>query len=107
MCFVCVCGGVYVRESVCIRTCGCVNTWDTCDCVHTKRAREGRYAFIWDTPTIRHEISNDCNLMEVGSSFDNKGYGFAFQKHAPYSERLSWALLKLNDAGILYRLERK
>lgn len=72
-----------------------------------KRVRQGRYAFIWDSPTIQHEISNDCDLMEIGAPFDNKGYGFAFQKQAPYSERLSWALLKLNDAGILYRLTRK
>ncbi|KAK7500602.1 hypothetical protein BaRGS_00008177, partial [Batillaria attramentaria] len=71
------------------------------------RARQGRYAFIWDSPTIQHEISNDCDLMEIGAPFDTKGYGFAFQKHAPYGERLSWALLKLNDAGIIYHITRK
>nr|KAG5709248.1 hypothetical protein BaRGS_018000 [Batillaria attramentaria] len=56
---------------------------------------------------FEHEISNDCDLMEIGAPFDTKGYGFAFQKHAPYGERLSWALLKLNDAGIIYHITRK
>ncbi|XP_076446177.1 glutamate receptor ionotropic, kainate 2-like isoform X2 [Babylonia areolata] len=72
-----------------------------------ERVRQGGYAFIWDTPTVRHEISNDCDLMEIGASFDNKGYAFATQHHAPFAEKLSWALLKLNDDGILYKLERK
>ncbi|KAL8617123.1 hypothetical protein ACOMHN_014293 [Nucella lapillus] len=72
-----------------------------------ERVHKGGYAFIWDTPTIRHEISYDCSLMEIGASFDNKGYAFATQRHAPFAEKLSWALLKLNDEGILYRLERK
>jgi len=75
--------------------------------VHVQRVRQGGYAFIWDSPTVRYEISNDCDLMEIGAPFDNKGYAFATQKHAAYNEKLSWALLKLNDAGILYRLERK
>lgn len=45
--------------------------------------------------------------MEIGSPFDLKGYGFAYQKNAPYGDKLSWALLKLQDDGVLYRLERK
>ncbi|RUS79115.1 hypothetical protein EGW08_013125 [Elysia chlorotica] len=71
------------------------------------RVREGKYAFIWDSPTIRHTISNDCDLMEIGSPFDLKGYGFAYQKDARYGDKLSWALLKMQDDGVLYRLERK
>ncbi|NP_001191542.1 glutamate receptor subunit protein GluR6 [Aplysia californica] len=72
-----------------------------------ERVKKGKYAFIWDSPTIRHTISNDCDLMEIGSPFDLKGYGFAYRKNAPYGEKLSMAILKLNDEGILYRLERK
>ncbi|XP_070198239.1 glutamate receptor ionotropic, kainate 2-like isoform X2 [Littorina saxatilis] len=71
-----------------------------------RKAKEP-YAFIWDSPTIRHKISNDCDLMEVGSPFDSKGYGFAIQKNSPFAEKLSWGLLKLNDDEILFRTERK
>ena len=45
--------------------------------------------------------------MEVGSSFDNKGYAFAIQKNSLIREKLSIALLKLNDEGVLYKVERK
>lgn len=72
-----------------------------------ERVMKGRYAFIWDTPTIRYEISENCDLMEIGDPFDLKGYGLGLQKYAPFGEKLSWALLKLNDDGVLYRLERK
>ncbi|GFN98252.1 glutamate receptor subunit protein glur6 [Plakobranchus ocellatus] len=72
-----------------------------------ERVRKGKYAFIWDSPTIRYTISNDCDLMEIGSPFDLKGYGFAYQKNAPYGEKLSWALLMMQDNSVLYKLERK
>ncbi len=69
--------------------------------------RQGGYAFIWDSPVIRHEISGDCDLMEIGEHFDLKGYAFAVKKKALYLEKLSMAILKLGDAGRLYHLERK
>ncbi|XP_055894617.1 glutamate receptor ionotropic, kainate 2-like isoform X4 [Biomphalaria glabrata] len=71
------------------------------------RVNQGGYAFIWDSPVIRHKISNDCMLMEIGTPFDLKGYGFAYTKNAPYGEQLSMAILQLQDEGILYKLERK
>ncbi|XP_053400244.1 glutamate receptor ionotropic, kainate 2-like isoform X5 [Mercenaria mercenaria] len=71
------------------------------------RAMKEKYAFIWDSPTVRHETANNCDLMEIGTPFDLKGYGIATQKHSKYSEPLSMAVLALNDNGILYRLEGK
>lgn len=71
------------------------------------RAMKEKYAFIWDSPTVRHETANNCDLMEIGTPFDLKGYGIATQKHSKYSEELSMAVLALNDNGILYRLEGK
>ncbi|XP_052281540.1 glutamate receptor ionotropic, kainate 2-like isoform X2 [Dreissena polymorpha] len=72
-----------------------------------QRAMTEKYAFIWDSPTVRHETANNCDLMEIGSPFDLKGYGIASQKDSLYSEKLSMAVLSLNDNGILYRLEGK
>lgn len=71
------------------------------------RVMKEKYAFIWDSPTVRHETANNCKLMEIGTPFDLKGYGIATQKHSKYSEPLSMAVLALNDNGILYRLEGK
>jgi len=72
-----------------------------------QRAMDEKYAFIWDSPTVRHATANNCQLMEIGTPFDLKGYGIATQKNSIYSEKLSMAVLALNDNGILYRLEGK
>ena len=72
-----------------------------------RRVLKEKYAFIWDSPRVRHETAKDCNLMEIGVPFDLKGYGIATQKHSKYSEPLSMAVLELNDNGVLYRLEGK
>lgn len=72
-----------------------------------ERVMKEKYAFIWDSPTVRHETANNCDLMEIGTPFDLKGYGIATQKGSVYSEKLSMAILALNDNGILYRLEGK
>lgn len=71
------------------------------------RALREKYAFLWDSPTVRHEIATRCDLMEVGTPFDLKGYGLGTQKNTPLTETLSWAILKLNDDGVLYTLEGK
>lgn len=66
-----------------------------------------KYAFLWDSPVVRHETASNCDLMELGNPFDLKGYGIATQKNSPFTESVSLAILKLNDEGILYRLEGK
>ncbi|XP_048776991.2 glutamate receptor ionotropic, kainate 2-like isoform X2 [Ostrea edulis] len=71
------------------------------------KCSQEKYAFLWDSPIIRHAISSDCSLMEIGSPFDLKGYGMAARKHSPYTEKLSLGILKLNDNGVLYKLEGK
>lgn len=72
-----------------------------------RKVRDEKYAFLWDSPIIRHAISSDCSLMEIGSPFDLKGYGMAAQKNSPFTEKLSLGILKLNDNGVLYKLEGK
>ena len=72
-----------------------------------RQVQNEKYAFLWDSPVIRHETAKNCDIMEIGSPFDLKGYGIATQKNSPYTERLSWVILKLNDEGVLYRLEGK
>lgn len=72
-----------------------------------RKVNNEKYAFLWDSPVVRHETAKNCDIMEIGSPFDLKGYGIATQKNSPYTERLSWVILKLNDEGTLYRLEGK
>ncbi|KAK3599487.1 hypothetical protein CHS0354_006615 [Potamilus streckersoni] len=72
-----------------------------------ERVLKKKYAFIWDSPSVRHETASNCDLMEIGTPFDLRGYGIATQKDSPFTEKLSLALLDLNDRGILYHLEGK
>uniref|UniRef100_A0A0L8I6N7 Ionotropic glutamate receptor L-glutamate and glycine-binding domain-containing protein n=1 Tax=Octopus bimaculoides TaxID=37653 RepID=A0A0L8I6N7_OCTBM len=71
------------------------------------RARNTKYAFIWDSPTLRWEIADKCDLMEIGNPFDLKGYGFAVRKDTAYTEALSSAILKLGDTGERQKSEGK
>ncbi|XP_046553424.1 glutamate receptor ionotropic, kainate 2-like isoform X2 [Haliotis rubra] len=72
-----------------------------------ERVNSGRYAFIWDSPTITHEISGDCQLMQIGHPFDLKGYGIAYTKNAQFGEAITLAILRLIDEGVIYSIERK
>lgn len=72
-----------------------------------ERVLTSKYAFLWDSPVVRHATAADCNLVEIGNPFDLKGYGIALQKHSPYTESISQAILRLDDMGILYKLEGK
>ncbi|XP_071125627.1 glutamate receptor ionotropic, kainate 2-like isoform X1 [Mytilus edulis] len=72
-----------------------------------ERAMKHKYAFLWDSPTVRHRTAQNCSLMEIGNPFDLKGYGIALRKNSPFTESISLALLKLDERGVLYRLEGK
>ncbi|CAC5374411.1 Glutamate receptor ionotropic, kainate 1,Glutamate receptor ionotropic, kainate 2 [Mytilus coruscus] len=72
-----------------------------------ERAMKHKYAFLWDSPTVRHRTAANCGLMEIGNPFDLKGYGIALRKNSHFTESISLALLKLDERGILYRLEGK
>lgn len=71
------------------------------------RVLTSTYAFLWDSPVVRHATAANCKLVEIGNPFDLKGYGIATQKNSPYTESISQAILRLDDMGILYRLEGK
>lgn len=72
-----------------------------------ERVRKEKYAFLWDSPTLRYMIQSQCDLLEIGSPFDLKGYGWAVQKDAPYKDALSLGLLRLNDEGYLQKFEKR
>ncbi|XP_064608494.1 glutamate receptor ionotropic, kainate 3-like [Liolophura sinensis] len=72
-----------------------------------ERVRKEKYAFLWDSPTLRYMIQSRCDLLEIGSPFDLKGYGWAVQKDAPYKDALSLGLLRLNDEGYLQKFEKR
>ena len=78
------------------------------DGINMVKASDGDYAFIWDADVIRHEISKNCELVEVGQVFDSaKGYGVGTPEGATYRDALSMAILRLNERGRLMELDHK
>ena len=74
---------------------------------HKVRESTGDYAFIWDSPVIKHTVSHDCSLMEVGEPFDSRGYGIGVPLGAPYRDALSMARLKLGESGQLHEMSNR
>lgn len=47
-----------------------------------KNEKNSLYAFIMESSSIEYEVERNCDLKQVGSRLDNKGYGIAM----PFSE---------------------
>ncbi|CAD6205044.1 GSCOCG00003115001-RA-CDS [Cotesia congregata] len=65
------------------------------------------YAFLMESTAIEYNVLRDCNLMQVGSLLDNKGYGIALPPNSPYRTKLSLAILQLQEKGTLRALKTK
>ena len=67
----------------------------------------GGYAFLWDSPVIKHLINEECDLMEVGQPFDSKGYGIGVPLGASFRDDITMAILKLSENGDLASMEHR
>ncbi|XP_070198237.1 glutamate receptor ionotropic, kainate 3-like isoform X2 [Littorina saxatilis] len=72
-----------------------------------QKVKDEDYAFFWDTTVNKYKTIIDCDLMEIGPSFDPKGFGIGVPPGATYRDELSMAILKLSDTGKLHELETK
>jgi hypothetical protein len=71
------------------------------------RVRKGGYAYLMESSTIEYEIKRKCDLIQIGTWLDNKGYGIATPPDSPYRTPISNAIVVLQDRGILYELKQK
>ncbi|XP_053947507.1 glutamate receptor ionotropic, kainate 2-like [Anastrepha ludens] len=65
------------------------------------------YAFLMESTSIEYNIVRECNLMKIGDTLDEKGYGIAMVKNWPYRDKFNNALLELQEQGALARLKKK
>ena len=66
-----------------------------------------RYAYLMESIPLRYQLSQHCDLMEVGGELDSKGYGIGVPKDSPYRDSLSNAILNLSEMQILLNLYNK
>lgn len=70
-----------------------------------ERVKKGDFAFLMESTTIEYTVERNCDLSQVGSLLDQKGYGIATQQDSPYRAVLSEAILQLQEKGVLHRLK--
>lgn len=66
-----------------------------------------KYAFFMESTTIEYQIERHCELQQVGTLLDNKGYGIALPPNSPYRTMISTAILHLQGTGELQQLKTK
>lgn len=72
-----------------------------------ERVARGNYAFLMESAAIEYIVERNCNLTQIGSNLDSKGYGIATRKDSIYRTPLSQAILKLQESGVLQTLKDK
>ncbi|XP_031557000.1 glutamate receptor ionotropic, NMDA 1-like [Actinia tenebrosa] len=71
-----------------------------------KKVKNGELsAFIWDSPFLYYEASNDCSLTTAGELFGRSGYGIGMPKGSPWSNEISLAILNFHESGVMEELE--
>ncbi|KAJ6219803.1 hypothetical protein RDWZM_005615 [Blomia tropicalis] len=72
-----------------------------------ERVRKGGYAYLAESSTIDYLVERQCDLYQVGTWLDNKGYGIATPPDSPYRTPISNAIVVLQDEGQLYELKKR
>ncbi|XP_041988806.1 glutamate receptor ionotropic, kainate 2-like isoform X2 [Aricia agestis] len=72
-----------------------------------KRVLGGNYAFLMESTMLDHRVQRDCNLTQIGGLLDSKGYGIATWKGSPWRDKISLAILELQEKGVIQILYDK
>ncbi|KAK3923037.1 Glutamate receptor ionotropic, kainate 2 [Frankliniella fusca] len=75
--------------------------------VRRVKEAEGGYAFFMESSSIEYQAQRECDVRKVGQNLDEKGYGIAMRKNAPYLSALSAAVVKLQESGKLSELRTR
>ncbi|KAI8791988.1 glutamate receptor ionotropic kainate 2 [Biomphalaria glabrata] len=71
------------------------------------KVKRGNYAFFMENLMIDYQVQRNCDLMQVGGTLDSKGYGIGLPMNSPYRDKLSMAILELQEAGKIQMLYNK
>nr|QGW50657.1 ionotropic receptor 15 [Propsilocerus akamusi] len=72
-----------------------------------KRVLEGNYAFLMESTMLDYAVQRDCNLTQIGGLLDSKGYGIALPKGSIWRDKISLAILELQEKGTIQILYDK
>ncbi|KAJ8957117.1 hypothetical protein NQ318_007333 [Aromia moschata] len=72
-----------------------------------QRVLEGNYAFLMESTMLDYIVQRDCNLTQIGGLLDSKGYGIATPMGSPWRDKISLAILDLQEKGEIQMLYDK
>lgn len=72
-----------------------------------RRVLDGNYAFLMESTMLDYIVQRDCNLTQIGGLLDTKGYGIATPMGSPWRDRISLAILELQEKGEIQMLYDK
>ncbi|XP_063910070.1 glutamate receptor ionotropic, kainate 2-like isoform X2 [Zophobas morio] len=72
-----------------------------------QKVLEGNYAFLMESTMLDYIVQRDCNLTQIGGLLDSKGYGIATPMGSPWRDKISLAILELQEKGEIQMLYDK
>ncbi|XP_044759047.1 glutamate receptor ionotropic, kainate 2 isoform X4 [Coccinella septempunctata] len=72
-----------------------------------QRVLKGNYAFLMESTMLDYVVQRDCNLTQIGGLLDSKGYGIATPMGSPWRDKISLAILELQEKGEIQMLYDK
>ncbi|XP_048525758.1 glutamate receptor ionotropic, kainate 1 [Dendroctonus ponderosae] len=72
-----------------------------------KKVLQGNYAFLMESTMLDYIVQRDCNLTQIGGLLDSKGYGIATPMGSPWRDKISLAILELQEKGEIQMLYDK
>ncbi|ERL89602.1 hypothetical protein D910_06967 [Dendroctonus ponderosae] len=69
-----------------------------------KKVLQGNYAFLMESTMLDYIVQRDCNLTQIGGLLDSKGYGIATPMGSPWRDKISLAILELQEKGEIQML---
>uniref|UniRef100_A0A8C9STP2 Glutamate receptor n=1 Tax=Scleropages formosus TaxID=113540 RepID=A0A8C9STP2_SCLFO len=72
-----------------------------------QRVLTSDYAFLMESTAIEYVTQRNCNLTQVGGLIDSKAYGVATPMGSPYRDKITIAILQLQEEGKLHMMKEK
>jgi len=69
-----------------------------------ERVLKGNFAFLCESAMLDYFVQQDCNLTQIGGLLDSKGYGIATPKGSRWRDRISQAILYLQEKSAIQML---
>uniref|UniRef100_A0A674NC47 Glutamate receptor n=1 Tax=Takifugu rubripes TaxID=31033 RepID=A0A674NC47_TAKRU len=72
-----------------------------------QRVLTADYAFLMESTTIEFVTQRNCNLTQIGGLIDSTAYGVGTPMGSPYRDKITIAILQLQEEGKLHMMKEK